>query len=70
MRPQLGRFKNSDGPSDRASDHRPMLCVHSRTVRHPVGRSVASSDGPSLLVPPPPAGALAGLFGVGLGSRY
>ena len=38
-----GCFSNSDGPSDWATDHRPMLFVHSRMVRH-------RSDGPSLLV--------------------
>ena len=32
-------FTNSDGPSDRATDHPPMLFVHSRMVRRPVGQS-------------------------------
>ena len=42
------------GPSDRVTDHCPMVFFHNRTVRRPVGRSVARSDGPSLLVYQPP----------------
>ena len=40
-------FTNSDGPSDQATDHCPMLFVHSRMVR-------PKSDSPSLLVKQPP----------------
>ena len=42
-----GCFTNSDGLSDRATDHPPMLFVHSRMVR-------PQSDSPSLLVTQPP----------------
>ena len=45
--PAGGYFTNSDAPSDRPTDHRPMLFVHGRMVRH-------WSDGPLLLVTPPP----------------
>ena len=38
-----GGFTYSDGLSDRATDHCPMLFVHSRKVRH-------RSDGPLLSV--------------------
>ena len=38
-----GCFTNSDGLSDRATDHRPMLFVHNRMVR-------PQSDSLSLLV--------------------
>ena len=46
-----GCFTNSDGPSDRATDHRPMLFVHNRMVR-------PESDSPSLLVKQPPGAKL------------
>ena len=40
-------FNKHDGPSDRATDHPPMLFVHCRMVRRPVGR-------PSCLLKHPP----------------
>ena len=41
-----GCFTNSDRLSDRATDHPPMLFIHSRMVRRPVGQSVAVSETP------------------------
>ena len=41
-----GCFTNSNGLSDRATDHPPMLFVHSRMVRRPGGQSVAVSGTP------------------------
>ena len=35
-----GCFNKHDGLSDRATDHLPMLFVHSRMVRHHVAQSV------------------------------
>ena len=43
-----GGVTSSDWPSDRATDHCPMLFVHSRMVRH-------RSDGPSLCSEAPPS---------------
>ena len=39
-------FTNSDGLSDRATDHPPMLFVHRQNGPTPVGRSVAVSETP------------------------
>ena len=47
MRRPGGCFTHSVGPSDEATDHCPLLFVHSRMVRH-------QSNGPSLLVEYPP----------------
>ena len=33
-----------DGPSDRATDYRPMVFVHIRKVRHPVRQSVLAME--------------------------
>ena len=48
-------FKKHDGPSDRASDHHPMLFVHSRMVRRWVGRR-------DLFTPPPTGGVTPHLY--------
>ena len=39
-----GCFSKHDGLSDRATDHCPMLFVHSKKVWRPVGQSVAVSN--------------------------
>ena len=45
----LGCFTNSHGPSDRATDHGPMIFAHSRLVKPPLTHSLTQPPGSGLV---------------------
>ena len=55
-------FSKHDGPSDQVTDHPPMLFVHSRMVRRPVGQSfVLIETAPRTVTVHPSQGKLQGI---------